>query len=136
MSTAGKTVTNHGPVALYRCAQFHHEALLREMEWQIAARANFKDYLENLGLTDLQRAATPAPEKEILSAEPAQNSPAKSLPASHLFLVGTARKSPQPLDICSHNTPVLPAAGHLLKSAMSSLCKPLSSRLLTPPRAK
>jgi DNA adenine methylase len=49
--------TNREIVALYRCAQFHLEALLQEMEWQIAARVNFKDFRENLGLTDLQRAA-------------------------------------------------------------------------------
>lgn len=49
--------TNRDIVALYRCAQFHIDALLREMEWQLAARANFKDARENLGLTDLQRAA-------------------------------------------------------------------------------
>jgi len=48
---------NRDIVSLYRCAQFHLEALLLEMEWQLAARANFKDYPENRGLTDIQRAA-------------------------------------------------------------------------------
>ena len=48
---------NRDIVALYRCAQFHLEALLLEMEWQFAARVNFKDFRENRGLTDLQRAA-------------------------------------------------------------------------------
>ena len=48
---------NQNIVALYRCAQFHLEALLREIEWQVAARAHFKDYRTNTGLTDLQRAA-------------------------------------------------------------------------------
>lgn len=48
---------NRDIVALYRCAQFHLEALLREMEWQVAARVNFRDFRENRGLTDLQRAA-------------------------------------------------------------------------------
>lgn len=49
--------SNRDIVALYRCAQFHLEALLKEMEWQLAARANFADFPENRGLTDLQRAA-------------------------------------------------------------------------------
>ncbi len=49
--------SNRDIVALYRCAQFHLEALLKEMEWQVAARANFADHAENRGLTDLQRAA-------------------------------------------------------------------------------
>jgi DNA adenine methylase len=48
---------NQDIVALYRCAQFHLEALLKEMEWQVAARANFKDLRQNRGLTDLQCAA-------------------------------------------------------------------------------
>ena len=48
---------NQDIVALYRCAQFHLEALLKEMEWQLAARANFTDFRANRGLTDLQRAA-------------------------------------------------------------------------------
>ena len=49
--------SNWNIVALYRCAQFHLEALLREMEWQVAARVNFREFRENRGLTDLQRAA-------------------------------------------------------------------------------
>lgn len=48
--------TNRDLVALYRCAQFHLEALIKETEWQLAARVNFKDFPENRGLTDLQRA--------------------------------------------------------------------------------
>lgn len=49
--------SNQDIVALYRCAQFHLEGLLLEMEWQVAARSNFADQAENRGLTDLQRAA-------------------------------------------------------------------------------
>jgi len=48
---------NSDLVALYRCAQFHHEALLKETEWQLSSRVNFKDLPANRGLTDLQRAA-------------------------------------------------------------------------------
>ena len=48
--------TNRDLVALYRCAQFHLDALIQETEWQLASRINFKDFPENRGLTDLQRA--------------------------------------------------------------------------------
>ncbi len=44
-------------VALYRCAQFHLDALVQEMEFLIASRRNLKDFVAQPGLTDLQRAA-------------------------------------------------------------------------------
>lgn len=44
-------------VALYRCAQFHLEPLLAEMEFCLNARDNLRDLLAQPGLTDLQRAA-------------------------------------------------------------------------------
>ena len=79
---------------------------------------------------------TRRPGCSILSAAPAQISPARSLPTSHLFAVGTGRNSSGTLDICSHQTSRKPDTGHLLESAMSSLRKSLISRPLTPPRAK
>lgn len=44
-------------VCLYRCAQFHLDALLQEVEWMLCSRQNLKDYVQQPGLTDLQRAA-------------------------------------------------------------------------------
>ncbi len=44
-------------VCLYRCAQFHLEALLEEIRWMVNSRQNIKDYLAQPGLTDLQRAS-------------------------------------------------------------------------------
>lgn len=44
-------------VSLYRNAQYHLPALLAEMEYTLAARANLKDFLTQPGLTELQRAA-------------------------------------------------------------------------------
>lgn len=44
-------------VALYRCAQYHMDELVRELEFMIASRRNLKDYLQQPGLTDIQRAA-------------------------------------------------------------------------------
>lgn len=44
-------------VGLYRCAQFHLDALLRELEWSLSSRQVLKDFLAQPGLTDIQRAA-------------------------------------------------------------------------------
>jgi DNA adenine methylase len=44
-------------VALYRCAQYHLDELCRELEWMVASRQNLKDYVQQPGLTDIQRAA-------------------------------------------------------------------------------
>lgn len=48
---------NSDVVMLYRCAQFHLEALLTEIHWMVGSRENIKAYLDQPGLTDLQRAA-------------------------------------------------------------------------------
>jgi len=48
---------NGDVVGLYRCAQFHLEALISEIQWMLSSRQNLKDYLAQPGLTDLQRAA-------------------------------------------------------------------------------
>jgi DNA adenine methylase len=44
-------------VALYRCAQFHMEALIGEVEFMLTSRQNLADLVEQPGLTELQRAA-------------------------------------------------------------------------------
>jgi len=44
-------------VTLYRCAQFHHEALIQELALTLNSRRNLKDFMAQPGLTDLQRAA-------------------------------------------------------------------------------
>lgn len=44
-------------VALYRCAQFHLEALVTEFEMIIGSRQNLNELRGQPGLTDLQRAA-------------------------------------------------------------------------------
>lgn len=44
-------------VGLYRCAQFHLDALMQETAWMLMSRQNLKDYMAQPGLTDLQRAA-------------------------------------------------------------------------------
>ncbi|MES2707164.1 MAG: DNA adenine methylase [Verrucomicrobiota bacterium] len=44
-------------VALYRCAQFHPDALVAEMEFHLGSRENLTDFKAQPGLTDLQRAA-------------------------------------------------------------------------------
>ncbi len=44
-------------VALYRCAQFHLEALIGEFEFILGSRSNLADMKAQPGLTDLQRAA-------------------------------------------------------------------------------
>ena len=49
--------SNRDLIALYRCVQWHPEALCAEIEWCLSARVNIADFRENRGLTDLQRAA-------------------------------------------------------------------------------
>jgi DNA adenine methylase len=44
-------------VALYRCAQFHLDALIGEIEWTLTSRSNLADFLAQPGLTEIQRAA-------------------------------------------------------------------------------
>lgn len=44
-------------VALYRNLQFHLPELLREMEWLFSSRKNLKDFVQQPGLTEIQRAA-------------------------------------------------------------------------------
>ncbi len=44
-------------VSLYRCAQYHCEALITEIEWTLSSRANLVDFRAQPGLTELQRAA-------------------------------------------------------------------------------
>lgn len=48
---------NRDLVSLYRCAQFHLDALCTEIEWTLNSRANQADFLAQPGLTELQRAA-------------------------------------------------------------------------------
>jgi len=48
---------NDDIVNLYRCAQYHLEALLKELEWLLCSRKNIKEYMAQPGLTDLQKAA-------------------------------------------------------------------------------
>jgi DNA adenine methylase len=48
---------NRDLVALYRCAQFHIDALCEELKWVISSRVGIQEYKQNRGLTDLQRAA-------------------------------------------------------------------------------
>jgi len=49
--------TNQDLVSLYRVAQFHLPELLRELQFHISTRSNIKDYRQQPGLTDIQRAA-------------------------------------------------------------------------------
>lgn len=44
-------------VTLYRCVQFHPEALIQELQWTLNSRRNLQDFLAQPGLTDLQRSA-------------------------------------------------------------------------------
>ena len=44
-------------VSVYRCAQFHLEALCAEIDHTIFSRRNVAEYQQNRGLTELQRAA-------------------------------------------------------------------------------
>src|SRR3954469_8509285 len=41
----------------YRVARFHLDALLQELGFALNARADFRDYIDQPGLTDIQRAA-------------------------------------------------------------------------------
>jgi DNA adenine methylase len=48
----------HGDlITFYRCVRFHSEALLTELEFVLTSRREFMDFREQLGLTDIQRAA-------------------------------------------------------------------------------
>jgi DNA adenine methylase len=44
-------------VNLYRCAQYHLDALVAELRWIVNSRKNLADFMKQPGLTDLQRAA-------------------------------------------------------------------------------
>jgi DNA adenine methylase len=44
-------------VSLYRCAQFHLDALVSEIQWTISSRQNLRDLIAQPGLTEIQRAA-------------------------------------------------------------------------------
>ncbi len=44
-------------VSLYRCAQWHLEALVAEVEFTLGSRLNLREFKAQPGLTDLQRAA-------------------------------------------------------------------------------
>lgn len=48
---------NSDLVTLYRCAQYHLDALIEELRWVLNARDTLRDYLKQPGLTDIQRAA-------------------------------------------------------------------------------
>jgi DNA adenine methylase len=48
---------NRDLVSLYRCAQFHLDALCAEIEWTLNSRANMADFISQPGITELQRAA-------------------------------------------------------------------------------
>jgi len=48
---------NGSLVALYRNLQFHLPALLGELEWLQSSRQNLHDFIQQPGLTELQRAA-------------------------------------------------------------------------------
>jgi DNA adenine methylase len=48
---------NNDLITLYRCAQFHLPELEREIGWHLAGRTSIKDYRQDRGLTDIQRAA-------------------------------------------------------------------------------
>lgn len=48
---------NRDLVSLYRCAQFHLDALCAEIEWTLNSRANMTDFISQPGITELQRAA-------------------------------------------------------------------------------
>ena len=44
-------------VNFYRCVRFHQDVLLTELEFVLTARKEFKDFVSQEGLTDIQRAA-------------------------------------------------------------------------------
>lgn len=48
---------NRDLIAFYRCVKFHLEELLRELEHMPNSRADFHDYLDQPGLTEIQRVA-------------------------------------------------------------------------------
>jgi DNA adenine methylase len=48
---------NGNLVALYRNLQFHLPALVNELDWLFASRQNLHDFIQQPGLTELQRAA-------------------------------------------------------------------------------
>lgn len=48
---------NGNLVALYRNLQFHLPALLEELNWLFASRQNLHDFIDQPGLTELQRAS-------------------------------------------------------------------------------
>lgn len=44
-------------VCFYRCVRFHQEALLTELEFVLNSREEFTDFIDQPGLTDIQRSA-------------------------------------------------------------------------------
>lgn len=44
-------------VNFYRCLRFHADALLTELEFVLSSRREFTDFIDQPGLTDIQRAA-------------------------------------------------------------------------------
>lgn len=48
---------NSDLVNFYRCVRFHREAVLDELEFALNSRREFGDYIQQPGLTDIQRAA-------------------------------------------------------------------------------
>lgn len=44
-------------IQFYRNVKFHLDELLREMEWMVASRAEFLDYITQPGLTEIQKVA-------------------------------------------------------------------------------
>ncbi len=48
---------NGNLVALYRNLQFHLPAIMKEIRWLFASRQNFRDFIAQPGLTEIQRAS-------------------------------------------------------------------------------
>lgn len=48
---------NDDLVRLFRCARFHRDALIEELEWVLNSRTEFGDFAEHGGVTDIQQAA-------------------------------------------------------------------------------
>lgn len=48
---------NSDLVNLFRIVKFHLDPLLKELDWNLNSRAEFNDFKEQRGLTDIQRAA-------------------------------------------------------------------------------
>ena len=44
-------------VTFYRCVRFHSDSLLTELEFVLNSRQEFTDFITQIGLTDIQRAA-------------------------------------------------------------------------------